>query len=323
MEIPRDDAGELDWLLFSQSQVITWAQASRLLSPGKVRHLVATGRWRRWCRGVLVAHSAPTLTRAEQLWVAVLSVGADAVLAGLTAAAEAGLRGFRAGPIDVLVREGHSTATARRRLLPGMPGVRVHRTRSLPSDQVQQARPLRTTTPRSLVDAAAWARSDDEARAIIAAGCQQRLVLPDEVVAVAAGLPRARRRALVIETARYAAGGAEALSEIDFLRLCRRHGLPAPDLQQRRTDASGRTRYLDAYWRTWRLHVEVDGAHHMEVRHWEADMRRQNDVWIRGDRVLRFSAWQVRHRPAEVVAQLRRALEAAGWRPEAARSRRS
>lgn len=314
MEIPGDSAGELDWLLFDQSQVLSWAQATRLLTPSKVRHLVATGRWRRWCRGVLVAHPGG-LTRSQQLWVAVLSVGDDAVLAGLAAATEAGLRGFRSESIDLLVPEGHSTAQARQRLRPGMPGVRVHRARSLPAEQVQRARPARTTTARSLVDAAGWARTDDEARAIIAAGCQQRLVLPDEIEAVAAGLPRARRRALVVETARYAAGGAEALSEIDFVRLCRRHRLPLPDLQQRRTDAAGRARYLDAYWRAWRLHVEVDGAHHMEVRHWEADMRRQNDVWIQGDRLLRFSAWQVRHRPDEVAAQLRRALEAAGWRP--------
>ncbi|MFY1672007.1 DUF559 domain-containing protein [Plantactinospora sp. WMMB334] len=312
--MPGDDDSELDWLLFNQSQVVSWAQASRALSPGRVRHLLATGRWRRWCRGVLVAHPGE-LTRPQQLWVAVLSVGADAVLAGLTAAAEAGLRGFRREPIDVLVPDGHSTSTARRRLEPGMPGVRVHRTRSLPPDQVQAARPTRTGTARSLVDAAGWARSDDEARSMIAAGCQQRLVRPEEIVEVAGVLPRARRRALVLETARDAQGGAEALSEIDFVRLCRRYRLPRPDLQERRRDAAGRMRYLDACWRRWRLHVEVDGAHHMDVRHWEADMRRQNEVWLDGDRVLRFSAAQIRHRPAEVAEQLRRALTAAGWRP--------
>lgn len=77
-------------------------------------------------------------------------------------------------------------------------------------------------------------------------------------------------------------------------------------------DASGRLRFLDAYWRTWRLHVEVDGAHHMEVSHWHAGMRRQNEVWMAGDRLLRFSSSQVRRRPAEVAEQIRRALHAAG-----------
>jgi very-short-patch-repair endonuclease len=314
MRLPGDGADELEWLLFEQSGVLTTAQAARLLSPGKVRHLVGTGRWRRWCRGVLVAHPAE-LNRQQQLWVAVLSVGGGAVLAGLAAAGEAGLRGFRAEPIDLLVPATRTTATARQRLRPGMPGVRVHRTGVLPPEHIQAARPIRTTTARALVDAAGWVRGEDEARSIIAAGCQQRLATPAEIVAVVERMPRARRRVLIVETARYAQGGATALSEIDFVRLCRRHRLPAPDLQERRRDAAGRTRFLDAYWREWRLHAEVDGAHHMAVRHWEADMTRQNDVWIAGDRILRFSAGQVRHHPAEVAAQVHRALEAAGWVP--------
>ena len=105
-----------------------------------------------------------------------------------------------------------------------------------------------------------------------------------------------------------AEGGAGALSEIDFVKLCRRYRLPAPTLQERRRDRAGRNRYLDAYWREQRVHVEVDGAHHTEAAAWEADMRRQNEIWLRGDRLLRFSAWQVRHHPEEVAAELRRAL---------------
>lgn len=313
MRAPADDASELDWLLFTQRNVITSQQAGRLLSPSAVRHRLATGRWRRVCRGVLVTNPGP-LTRGQHLWAAVLSVR-GAILAGVAAAQESGLRGFRREPIDVLVPAEHTTATAIRRLDPDLPGVRVHRTSSLPREQLQRGHPSRTTIERSLVDAAQWAGSDDEARALVAAGCQQRLVLPEEVLSVVAGLPRARRRALVIETARDAQGGATALSEISLVALCRRHRLPAPELQERRTDASGRTRYLDAYWRRYRLHVEVDGGHHMEVGQWEQDMRRQNDVWVAGDRILRFSAYQVRHRPHEVVEQIRRALVAAGWRP--------
>jgi len=74
-------------------------------------------------------------------------------------------------------------------------------------------------------------------------------------------------------------------------------------------------RYLDAYWREWKLHVEVDGAHHMDARQWAADMRRQNDVWISGDRILRFAAFDLRRRTDAVVTQLTAALRAAGWSP--------
>ena len=84
--------------------------------------------------------------------------------------------------------------------------------------------------------------------------------------------------------------------------------LPKPDMQVLRKDASGRNRYLDAYWEEHKLHVEVDGAHHMEVRHWTADMLRQNEVWLEGDRVLRFPAHLLKHRPEIVMEQIRQAL---------------
>jgi len=62
------------------------------------------------------------------------------------------------------------------------------------------------------------------------------------------------------------------------------------------------------------VHVEIDGGHHRDVAAWWADMKRQNDLWISGDRVLRFPSWIVRSRPAEVVTQVAAALRAAGWR---------
>ncbi|MDO3702283.1 DUF559 domain-containing protein [Micromonospora sp. C28SCA-DRY-2] len=317
MRIPGDDASALRWLLFEQSGMLTWAQATAELSPARVRHLVATGRWQRICRGVLCA--VPTdagFSRDQQWWVAVLAAGPGAVLAGLTAATAAGLRGtWRHDVVDVLVPHQRRASELPRRLPPGLPAVWVRRVRHLSDEDRQWGRPDRTGLARSLVDAAQWARSDELAQQILAAGCQQRRVTPAEIGAVLERLPRIRRRRLIAATVRDVAGGAEALSEIDFVRLCRRHRLPPPETQVRRRDADGRVRYLDAYWRRWRLHVEVDGAHHMDVRHWAADLRRQNKVWIEGDRILRFTAIDVRHRPDEVAAQLRAALSAAGWIP--------
>jgi hypothetical protein len=166
---------------------------------------------------------------------------------------------------------------------------------------------------RSLVDAAQWARTDDEARAVVAAGCQQRLVRPQAVLETVERMPRARRRGLVIDTAAMATAGATSLPDIDFLRLCRRFHLPAPDHQVLRRDKAGRSRFLDVYWGRYQLHVEIDGAWHIDADAWWADMRRQNELWIAGDRVLRFPAWLVREQPARVAAQVRAALVAAGW----------
>ncbi|MEU5909354.1 hypothetical protein [Micromonospora sp. NPDC047527] len=50
---------------------------------------------------------------------------------------------------------------------------------------------------------------------MLAAGCQQRRVLPEELRAVLDVLPRAPRRRLIGQAVSDIAGGAQALSEID------------------------------------------------------------------------------------------------------------
>jgi very-short-patch-repair endonuclease len=320
VRVPGDDANALDWVQFEQSGVVSWKQATAVLSPAKVRHLITTGRWERVCRGVLRTHGG-AYTPEQHRWVAVLAAGDGAVLAGLAAARAGGLRGrWRSDAIDVLIPHGQSAPDLLRGLPLGLPAVRVRRTRHLPDPDRQRGRPERTTMARSVVDATQWAGTGDEAQIVLATACQQGLVTPGEVRDVLDRMPKVRRRALTLATLGDIEGGAEALSEIDLRRLCRRYRLPVPDMQERRTDATGRIRYIDAYWPKWGVQVEVDGAHHRDVRHWAADLRRQNDIWIQGERILRFAAFDLRVRPAEVAAQIRAALTAAGWRPQAAAS---
>jgi hypothetical protein len=105
--------------------------------------------------------------------------------------------------------------------------------------------------------------------------------------------------------------GAQALSEIDFVRLCRRSGLPPPTQQTVRRGPSGQRRYLDADWELpdgRRVVAEVDGAVHLAPRRWFDDQLRQNELVLTGSMVLRFPSVVVRHEPALVIAQLRRAL---------------
>jgi very-short-patch-repair endonuclease len=134
-----------------------------------------------------------------------------------------------------------------------------------------------------------------------------------ELSAVLARLPTARRRRLLRATIGDLAGGAHSLAELDLVRLSRRHRLPRPTQQVERRDAHGRRRWLDASWPEWGIHVEIDGAAHVDVHAWWADLRRQNELWVKGDRVLRFPAYVLRRDPRAVAAQLRAALRAAGW----------
>ncbi|GAA5181254.1 DUF559 domain-containing protein [Rugosimonospora acidiphila] len=305
--LPVDDADPLAWLLFAQNGVVTRQQSLEHLTEKALEHRVRSGRWQHVHRAVYLAHSGEITVEQEE-WIAVLATGPRSYLAGLTAANRYGLRGYRTDHVHVLLPAG-------RRADRPPPGVIVHRSRVLGDPDVVAARPPISRHVRALVDAAQWAPDDDRARAIIAAGYQQRLVFGSEVPELLARLPTARRRRLIARTAADASGGSHSIAEVDYLRLCRRYRLPPPSRQVERTDRAGRRRYLDAVHEPWGVHVEVDGGQHTDATAWWADMRRQNDLWIPGDRVLRFPAWVVRERPGEVAAQVRAALSSAGWRP--------
>jgi very-short-patch-repair endonuclease len=308
--LPAPDAGEWEWLLFRQHGVVSRRQALRFMSSKVLWRNTASGRWRAEHRGVYVTHNGP-LTPHQHLWVASLAVGSGrpALLGGLSALAVLGLRRFTSSAVHVLIpsrcRDNNPPA-----------GVRVHRTSHLPAIDIhQRSDPPCTHAPRSVVDAAQWARSDAEARTIIAAAFQQRLVGGDEVERVLGRMPTVRRRALVLRTAKDACDGSETITELDLVSLCRTSGLPIPSRQVIRRDASGRKRYLDAYFDDWRIRIEIDGAHHMQVEQWWSDMARHNDLSVRGEVVLRFPAWMVREQPNDVVATIRDALISAGWHP--------
>ena len=289
-------------LLRRQSGVISTGSAVGYLGRAKVRWKLASGHWQRPCRGVLVTFSGP-LARDHMEWAAVVAAGEGAVLAGLSAAGLDGLTGFADQAIHLLVPAGRQV----RRDLP--PDVIVHRSRLLGPDHVHPVRlPPRTRPARSLVDAAAWMSTGNGARAVLAAGVQQRLVRVEDLRKVLERRPGLGRRALIALTLSDIAGGAEALSELDFCRLTRRFGLPEPDRQAIRTDGQGRRRWLDAYWEDAGLVVEVDGCWHMEALAWWADMQRDNDLTVSGQRVLRFPAFAVRDNPEVVAAQIRAAL---------------
>jgi hypothetical protein len=303
--------GDFERLVYRQRGVITTPQAERFLKPGIVRGHVRQGRWRRLCRGVLLTENGQ-LRREQQLWVAALVSGPEAHLAGWTAATEGGVKGLRAEPIAVIVPAERCRSVRLPRLPDDMPAVQIHRTTILPPSHRRSAGPPRTIVARAAVDGAGWAVHDDEARELIVRAWQQGRVTVRQLREVVRWFPALRRRRLVLQTIADIEGGATALSEIDFVRLCRRYRLPLPDLQRPRIDATGRKRFIDAHWASARLLVEVDGSHHRDETHWATDMLRQNRIWIAGDRILRFPAWLVRSDPAAVARQIREALIAAG-----------
>jgi very-short-patch-repair endonuclease len=294
---------DLARLLRQQDNVITRRQALEHLSDKALRHLVDSGRWRRLHIGVYAAHSGP-LTLAQRHWSAVLSAGGDRMsvcLGGLTALQAWGLRSITSDGIHVLVpitRQIH------------VRGVVVHRTR-VPPDVAPHLTPPASFPGRSLVDAAQWARSDQEARLIVAACFQQKLVTLADVDRALAR--NTARRAVIWSTAQDCGAGSHSVAELDLLALCRRFRLPTPSRQAPRRDRQGRRRFLDAVFDPWPVAVEIDGTHHLEVAQMWDDAQRSNSFALDGLTVLRYPAFALRVRAEIIAAEIREALRGAGW----------
>jgi hypothetical protein len=287
-----------------QEDVLTYAQVIDHAGRTAVRRELRGGRWQQPHPNVVVLHNGP-LTAGQLRWVAVLAGPPDTCLAGPTAAALDGLAGFRSDVVHVCLRQGARALD--------LPGVQVHWSTKLGTEHVHPARqPRRTRLPRSLIDMASRARSDDHAQAILAAGVQQLLVTPDMLREAARLRGRFKRSALVRETIYDLAGGCHSLPEIEFARIIRRGRLPEPTRQRVVERPDGR-RYLDTDWDEFGVSAEVHGVPHIRVELWDSDLDRISDLTADGRRVLQFTSYAIRRRSEIVLERLTRALRTGGW----------
>ncbi|MGH8823367.1 MAG: hypothetical protein ACRDVN_02690 [Jiangellaceae bacterium] len=276
------------------------------MTSAEIARQIAWGRWQGFGSTVVVAHNGP-LTPAQQQWASVLGAGRRAALCGRSAAAHHGLDGWDDGRIHVLVERGTTP--------PAMPlPLAVHESRRyLPWIDAHPVRvPPMTRVDRSVVDAAAWTRHPRSACGLVIAGVQQRLTNPGRLLEELRTVGAVRHRRLLSRVLADVEGGAQALSEVDFGRMCRRHGLPIPVRQSVRLDPQGRRRYIDVELRTRRgrqVLVEIDGAAHLIVGTYWSDMARANEIVIAGQSLLRFPTVALYLDESTVVDQLRRSLD--------------
>lgn len=292
-------------LLLHQAGVATRAQLlGQGLTESRVRAQVRAGRWQRAGDRCVVTHNH-VLTRRQRMWVAVLDPVGPTALAGLSALEVEGFRFFgrEAELIHVVVRRG---ARYHR-----FPGVTIHESRRFDPCDVQHRDWLPCLPPaRSALDAAAWQPFPRYACGLLAAAVQQRLCTPAELSEQLRLVGRIRHKQHLRLAIDDITGGAEALSELDVADLCRRHALAAPARQKVRRDPAGRRRYLDCEWELEDGRVvvlEVDGSHHVEVGHWEADMKRERAIVVSRRTVLRCTANEARHEQAALARDLRAA----------------
>jgi len=177
-------------------------------------------------------------------------------------------------------------------------GIRVHRSLTLVPADVTLHRRIPVTTPQRTI--ADLREAISTRRSGVIAGHELRKAIRQaNVLGLAIGSRDAKVR-------------TRSDLEADFLRLCRRHRLPAPEVNVRIG------RYLvDFLWREPRLVVETDGYryHRGEVA-FQDDHARDLELMRRGFEVLRLSELQLDEKPARVAevlaARLARLGDAAG-----------
>jgi len=210
----------------------------------------------------------------------------QATVSHRSAASLWGLLPARDGPIDVAA-DGRGGKAKRF-------GLCIHRSRSLTAADVRLRQGIPLTTPaRTISDlrtATALGRSGSVSRRELRRAIRQANVL---------GLP------IDEESAKDRTRGD---LERDFLRVCRRNGLPSPEVNVRIGP-----HLVDFLWRQQRLVVETDSyLHHRGKAAFQEDRGRDLDLRRRGYEVLRLSERQIDEEPDRVAETLTAILQAEG-----------
>jgi very-short-patch-repair endonuclease len=299
----------------------------------------ARGAWlRRIRRGVYAVGPVSSPRMAEM--AAVLACGAGSVLSYWSASGSWELRARpETGAVDVSVTGGHAGR---------LPGIRVHRTRTLGPDDVtvHLGVPV-TTVVRTLYDLARVA-SDDEMEQMVAEAYARRLTDCAAVLAAGGryrGRPgtarlmslagsdvartrlrdgrsgrrerRGRNPNVLLASSWERIRGPRSEAEARFLRLVRRADLPGP-----RVNVWVSGHQVDFFWRRECIVVEVDGyRYHSSVRAYERDRQRDATLAAAGIRVIRVTWRQIVREHEALLVRLTRALSGCGSTAEPSKFR--
>lgn len=268
------------------------------VSRSAVRRHLRVGRWAQRTSHVFSITTGP-LSLDQRLWMSVLHAGPTALVGGLSAGAVHGLRNWHRDEITVLVDDELSFDPVH--------GVRFFRSRRpLAAWRSPRILPVCRLEPAILLFAA-YEPHRRTGLGAVAAVCQQRLTVVDELRCWAEQMQPLRRARQLRALFDDLDGGAQSLAEVDLRRLCRRFGIALPVSQRARRDRSGKRRYTDAEWllpdgRT--LVLEVDGGFHDDVMQAAADRRRQRQLSTPDRMVISCTAYELRYHPEDVASDL-------------------
>lgn len=257
-----------------QHGVVTQAQLIQAgLGTSAISRRVKSGRLHRIHWGVYaVGH--PGISQYGRWMAAALTCGEGAAVSHRSAAELWGLLRPIDGPIDVSVPGG--AGRARRS------GLRLHRRTALCPAAMTRRRGIPVTKPAQTIADLRGAVSPRELR---------RAVRQANVLGLSIGSEAGRDR-------------TRSDLERDFLRLCRRFRLPAPQVSVRIGP-----HLVDFLWPDRRLVIETDGyRYHRGRQAFHDDRERDLDLRARGYEVLRLSEDQIDDQPERVAESLRTVL---------------
>jgi len=279
-----------------QHGVITRRQLLALgLDDKAIGRRVRAGRLHRVHQGVYaVGHKR--LTMHGRFLAAVVSYGSGAVLSHMSAAILIGLRQERGPRIDLTV-PGPGGRSRRGAII-------VHRS-ALPADEVMVRDAIPVTTPtRTIIDVA-----DISTRRMLERVLDEATYLRLDLDGLE---PRPGRRGsglLASVLAEHTPGSTRTRNDFEeaMLALCRRAGLPQPEVNQ---TVEGYE--VDFVWHDARLIVETDGWQAHGTRSaFERDRIRDAHLTAAGWRVVRITMRRLEREPEAVAAQLARLLPSA------------
>jgi hypothetical protein len=279
-----------------------WGVASRAqlraagLAPTTVDYWVRAGRLRVLHRGVYAAGGSALRVEGRRL-AAVLACGPGAVLSHRSAAAHWELLPTSQERVDV-------TAPRSRE---GIPGIRLHTSRSLDAQDTthHEGIPI-TTISRTLLDLAATTRADQLENALAQAMhlqlYDQRAI--DDVIARSNGH---RGTNVLKQATRQDPQITKSMWEIRMLGLIRGAHLPEPICNKALHVPDHGECQPDFYWPAYNLIVETDGWEaHRTLAAFRSDRAKDAALTAAGYKVLRFT-WDVED--ATILRRLRSLLQ--------------
>lgn len=268
------------------------------ISERAVAMRVRTGVWWRPLPRVVALGASRHLTVEQRRLAALLWLPGCALLSHGDAADLWGLR----HPAD----DGTVHATIDRRHTPRrQPGFFLHRVDSIAdADRALRAGLPVTALDRTVVDLHDSLPAAADRRALIAHVFQTRRTTAARLLGVVSRVPKLHHRDDLLRNIDLAAEGAHSIGEAEAVEWLVSAGFPAPE-RQFPVLVSGRLRYLDAADPVLRIAYEVDGLHHGDLAHRDADNDRDLALAAVGWETVRLTTFRIRRDPESLHRAIR------------------